>query len=288
MEVAGLAVNIVSLYNAVADILARFDAYKNFATESRATIVRFEAAKIQLQDWADNIGIKDGKLVDHHDPRLDDPRRASIIKDDLDCLMKLLDKIEYARSTIKLPTRQRTAETNHWITPRGQAGRGVEPSQPLPKKSRIAWATGGKDKLNKDVVVFEGLVHALYHIANRKDIRADNTLETSTSNENQGHPSDLDIAMSNIRESLIALDRRDIINWLDAVEYQDEYDKHISSHLYGTCEWILGHPVYVKWQANEPTDGGVKFLWIHGPAGFGKTVLAACTSQAERSKSFQT
>lgn len=43
----------------------------------------------------------------------------------------------------------------------------------------------------------------------------------------------------------------------------------------GTCEWILDHPVYVKWQAIETTDAGAKFFWIHGPAGFGKTVLAA-------------
>lgn len=62
---------------------------------------------------------------------------------------------------------------------------------------------------------------------------------------------------------------------MDAVEYQDEYDKHLSLHLNGTCEWILNHPVYENWQASESTDGGAKFLWIHGPAGFGKTVLSA-------------
>ncbi len=179
MEVAGLAVNIVSLYNAVVDILIRFDAYKNFATESRATIIRFEAAKIRLHDWADSVGIKDGKLADHHDPRLDDSKRASIIKDDLDCLKKLLGKIENARSTIKLPTRQRISETDQWITPPDDPGSVVEPHQPLSKRSRIAWATGGKDKLNKDVVVFEGLVNALYHIANSKEIQAHDTPEST-------------------------------------------------------------------------------------------------------------
>lgn len=184
MEVAGLAVNIVSLYNAVVDILIRFDAYRNYATESRATIIHFEAAKIRLHDWADSVGIKDGKLVDHHDPRLDDPGRASIIRDDLDCLKKFLDKINYTNSTIKLPTRQRIAETYHWITPfddaERDAERGAEPRHPLSKKSRIAWATGAKDKLNKDVLKFEGLVNALYHIANPKDVRAGNTLTSSS------------------------------------------------------------------------------------------------------------
>ncbi|KAL8931057.1 MAG: hypothetical protein Q9208_000159 [Pyrenodesmia sp. 3 TL-2023] len=275
MEAAGLAVNIVSLYNAVVDILIRFDAYKNFATESRATIVRFEAAKIRLQDWADNVGIEDRKLASRHDPRLDDPRRASIIRDDLDCLKRLFDQINHTRSTVKLPAQQPKAEKDDWITPFDEVRSGAEPRQPLSKKSRIAWATGGKAKLNKDVVVFEGLVNALYHIADPKDVRAYDTLETLAYNDDQRNLSDLGIALANIRESLITLDQQDIINWLDAIDYQDGYDKHVSSHLNGTCGWILKQPVYVKWQASETTDIGAKFLWIHGPAGFGKTVLCA-------------
>ena len=81
--------------------------------------------------------------------------------------------------------------------------------------------------------------------------------------------------MKSIQESLIALDRRDILEWLDALKYDDEQEKHISLHLNGTCEWIIRHPSFIDWESDQATDTGARFLWIHGPAGFGKTVLSA-------------
>lgn len=41
------------------------------------------------------------------------------------------------------------------------------------KRSRIAWAVGGREKLNKDVLMFEGLVKVLRRIANPVDIGID-------------------------------------------------------------------------------------------------------------------
>ena len=81
--------------------------------------------------------------------------------------------------------------------------------------------------------------------------------------------------MKSIQESLIAVDRRDILEWLDALKYDDEQEKHISLHLNGTCEWIIRHPSFINWESDQAADTGAKFLWIHGPAGFGKTVLSA-------------
>ena len=112
MEVAGLAVGIASLYNATVDILSRVDAYKNFGAESQTNFVHFEAAKLRLQDWADSVGIQNGKLADRHNPSLDDPKRASIIKTALEGLTKLFDDVERTSSFIKLPTRRPTADAD--------------------------------------------------------------------------------------------------------------------------------------------------------------------------------
>lgn len=81
--------------------------------------------------------------------------------------------------------------------------------------------------------------------------------------------------MKTIQESLIVLDQRDILDWLDALKYDDEYEKHLSLHLNGTCEWIIRHPLFSDWESDQTSDTGARFLWIHGPAGFGKTVLSA-------------
>ena len=83
------------------------------------------------------------------------------------------------------------------------------------------------------------------------------------------------MALRDIQKSITELDRRDILDWLDALKYDDEHEKHLSSHVDGTCKWILTHPAYLSWEANGSTDAAAKFLWIHGPAGFGKTMISA-------------
>ena len=165
MEAAGLAVGIVPLYNAIIDIIGRVDAYRKFGAESQTSLVHFEAAKVRLQDWADGVGIRDGRLADHHDPRLDEPKRAWIIKMALENLKTLLDEVEHTSSSLKLPIRRPTAEAALWPRPLDQTTDKPENHQVLSKRSRLNWAIGGKEKLNRNITVLEGLVAVLYRVA---------------------------------------------------------------------------------------------------------------------------
>ena len=176
MEVVGLAIGIASLYKAAVDILSCLDAYQNFGIESQASLLHFEGAQIRLEDWANGVGIRAGKLADPYDSRLDDPRRASIIKDALVCLEKVFNKVEYTTSSIKPLTRQRSAGTNTWAMSYDEPGSKHDPRQHSSKRSRIAWAAGGKEKLNKDVLLFEGVVNVLYHVVNPSDIGVDHRI----------------------------------------------------------------------------------------------------------------
>ncbi|KAL9630198.1 MAG: hypothetical protein Q9164_006540, partial [Protoblastenia rupestris] len=292
MEAAGLAVGIVSLYNASIDILSRFDAYKNFGAESQVTIVHFDASKMKLQDWAKCVGIRDGKLVDVHDARLDDPRRGSIIKNALGHLKKVFEKVEYTSSSVRLPSRQRSAGTDDWITPFDKTMSKLEQRQHFSKRSQMAWATGGKAKLNKDVSVFEGLVNVLYDVVNPREFqpgpvitcmshgRYRSTIKrqytvASQPEANEDPLSDSEVDLKKLQEHITALNQRDVLDWLDALKNDDEHRKHVSLHLDGTCRWVSAHPAYVSWESNNSLDVGARFLWIHGPAGFGKTVLSA-------------
>ncbi len=165
MEAAGLAVGIVPLYNAIIDILGRVDAYRKFGAESQTSLVHFEAAKVRLQDWADSVGIRDGRLADHHDPRLDEPKRAWIIKMALESLKTLLDEVEHTSSSLKLPTRRPTAEAGFWPRPLDQTTNEPEHHQVLSKRSRLNWAMGGEKKFNNNIAKLEKMVTALYHVA---------------------------------------------------------------------------------------------------------------------------
>jgi len=43
----------------------------------------------------------------------------------------------------------------------------------------------------------------------------------------------------------------------------------------GSCQWILNQPLFEHWSSSHFSEGKAKILWVHGPAGFGKTVLCA-------------
>ncbi|KAL8978982.1 MAG: hypothetical protein Q9205_005576, partial [Flavoplaca limonia] len=268
MEAAGLAVGILSLYNAAIDFLGRVDTYKKFGADSQISFVHFEAAKVRLQDWADRIGIREGKMANF------EARRAVIVKSTLESLKMLFDEVEQTSSSFRLPARRPTANSNL-----PDETREKPEHHQASKRSRLNWAMGGKEKLNKNIAVLEGLVDVLYQVATPGDARAGHWANASplkdNLKDNEAPLAASEAALKSIQESLIVLDRRDILEWLDALKYDDEQAKHISLHLNGTCEWIIKHPSFIKWESDQATDTDARFLWIHGPAGFGKTVLSA-------------
>ena len=72
-----------------------------------------------------------------------------------------------------------------------------------------------------------------------------------------------------------------INDWLDVTNFDERYnvnqyyDKQLSSHLEGTCEWIHSHPAYRAWISDNSSDETARLLWICAPAGYGKTILGA-------------
>ena len=163
MEPVSLAVGIVPLYNVALEVLDRVHDYRDFGEESQTLFSHFEASKLKLQNWAEALGLcgHGGNLADPHDPRLDDPRTASVIQNILRASATIFDKVEYRSASLKLPLRQRSADTSGWSLPTDYNSNKSKQYQHFSTKSRIAWATGGKGKFEKDVRSFEGLVDIL-------------------------------------------------------------------------------------------------------------------------------
>jgi ankyrin repeat protein len=82
-----------------------------------------------------------------------------------------------------------------------------------------------------------------------------------------------------------------INDWLDVSKFNDHYsvtqhyEKQVASRLKGTCDWIFSHDAYSTWVSEEPHCNTAKILWIHAPAGHGKSVL--CARVVEHLKSEQ-
>lgn len=72
-----------------------------------------------------------------------------------------------------------------------------------------------------------------------------------------------------------------VMEWLDMADFskqnnlRQQYEKQLSLHLDGTCDWILNIQKYVTWASDNFDCMASRVLWIHGPAGYGKTVLFA-------------
>ena len=161
MEPVSLAVGLVPLFTSAIDILDRVQDYKEFGADSETSLSHFEASKLKLQNWAKALGICDGKLSDAHDARLDDSRTASVVQNLLQASIRIFDKVEYQRESLRLPVRQRSAGIDGWAAPADDIRHSHPDRQIFSKRSRLAWATGGKTRFERDVHNFESLVNVL-------------------------------------------------------------------------------------------------------------------------------
>ncbi|KAL8832406.1 MAG: hypothetical protein Q9191_000278 [Dirinaria sp. TL-2023a] len=285
MEPVGLAVGILSLYNTFIEVSSRVRDYREFGVESQTTLLRFDASKLKLQNWAKALGIQDGKLIDSHDPRLDDPQTASVIQNVLRWSTTAFDKVEARSASLRLPLRQHSAGTGGWSLPSDDIKNEVDRRQNSSTKSRIAWATGGKAKLSKDVYSFEELVNILSDVVPPREIEGASKVKSSRLNEKLDLLTDYDNGWERLLDVAAQQKRHDSDAWLDAIKDDDPYERLVNALLNETCAWIRSHPSYISWEFQDSDDGIAKLLWIHGGAGFGKTVLTASLIQHFRETS---
>ena len=69
--------------------------------------------------------------------------------------------------------------------------------------------------------------------------------------------------------------RGQLLQWIDAVFTDQEYERALVARVQGTCEWILQRPEVQKWMTLASDSSSARILWISGYPGFGKTILAA-------------
>ncbi|KAF5649674.1 ankyrin repeat and SOCS box 7 [Fusarium sp. NRRL 52700] len=61
--------------------------------------------------------------------------------------------------------------------------------------------------------------------------------------------------------------------WINGIHTNQIYDMAIRSRHAGTCEWATQLSQFRAWASTE--DSTARLLWMHGPAGFGKTFVSA-------------
>lgn len=81
--------------------------------------------------------------------------------------------------------------------------------------------------------------------------------------------------LGSVQNSAPEVGRKQLMDWIDAINMDEDYDQAVSARLSGTCDWIMKRPEFQIWTNLDPAFDFSMTFWIHGAPGFGKSVLFA-------------
>ncbi|KAK4077988.1 hypothetical protein Purlil1_12186 [Purpureocillium lilacinum] len=290
MEAAGLVVGVAGLaglFSTCLEVVDKVQSYQTSGTDSDVLDTRFNATRVLFERWGASVGNEKGRLLPDHHPVLDDNDAIETITGVLHILIKTLCDVNNARSdrirAVGLGDDNSSGQT--WPKSRYAA-------KPETTRRKMAWVLWRKKVRLDQVELFEKLVHRLRELV-PSDIggstwRAHKQLTLGPSpaqtylldlqqildridRRNRGKCHSHVLVPSLRRE---AETRRELHSWLGQGPQNERYHQALEERVDGTCDWILDRPAYRQWLAVDASTGP-KLLWIHAPAGFGKTVLCA-------------
>ena len=270
LGIAGLA-GLAGLFKVCQEAIEQFESYKGFKYESRIVMNRFHVYKHKFRKWADYVGIADNKLNEKHHSSLDDREVVLLISRTLFDIQETLKNMEATSTTLREIDNPQDCTNllgSLQRRPTGQSPNSASVSTML----KVSWALGKNTKFSKQVHTFIALVEDLYIVIPNPQWM------------DKGLLNGISVQMR-IRLTMIVQTRNEVIEWLGAISTDQQYDALLSARLDRTCEWIMHRSAYSKWANHEFPSGAAKILWIHGPAGYGKSVLCARCIQSLKTTS---
>ncbi len=181
MEAAGLGVGVgglIGLLGTCLDIIDRVSSYKDFGVESRSINTQFDADKLLLRKWAQNVGIQPGKLKDSHHKDLDDPEIAKMVEKILSSIREVFEKTESTFFRLQQPFE---AKSN---SPQGcdlfSPPSALKENTKVPRGRKIGWALTNKAKSIAQVQQFGALVQRLYSLVRPYSTKEMDDMQSST------------------------------------------------------------------------------------------------------------
>ncbi|OJD32227.1 ankyrin repeat protein [Diplodia corticola] len=246
MEIAGLAIGaagLVTLVDSCKRLMRKIDSYRHVTSEAHPILVEFFAWNHLFDRWLQHVTVHEGFLQTASGDRVDETT-ADVARNLISCIEDSLKSIEVVVSDFNKP-----------------AG--------LSTKAKVQWAYSKREKAVKGVQELFRFVQELHLVLPVSGTSGD------ASSSAHGLSDEVVARLDKLRERYRADDRRNIHQWLGAKSTESYYEERLRDRKDGTCSWIFRHPDLVSWISPEFPDDLAKVLWIHAPAGFGKTVLCA-------------
>ncbi|KAM0499222.1 hypothetical protein ACHAQF_006373 [Verticillium nonalfalfae] len=261
MEAAGFAIGLVGLaglFSSCVDAVARAHTYKSFSSDSQALDLQFSATKLRLETWGRAVGFAGAGAVAAagddaplHHPALDDERIQRATVEIFGFVEQLCEEATRA-GRLRLDT---AADSSASRDPR------MKPSG-CGARRKLSWAMGGRLRRTEKLELFKELVQTLYNLVPPDDYEAGRPVASAWSTE-----------FGQIMSRLEARARQDVHAWLRPIP-GERYHDSLQRRLDGTCVWMLNESLFQQWMTSELSPGP-SILWLHGPAGFGKTIMCA-------------
>ena len=286
MEVVGLVVGVASLaslYRTCLDAVDRVDAYRKYEAESKELWSLFDANKVIFRDWAGRVGLSSEGLQDPHDSRLDDEEMAKAVCGVLYVIQSILDKADHLSPRDSKGKQGARSFLSKQVDPKTLA---TDATQSSRRRDKFLWSIHDKGILTEQVEKFgECIGKLVLLLPDQGNTQRQEVLQIFRSLNIQGESSlgvagvlaQLDlIQIANAENAQRAAEHRNAFRrWLGPVQPSDRYEGCRACRTQSTCRWLLEKDAFVSWGALDFPHNVGKILWLHGPAGFGKSVLCA-------------
>ncbi|KAK5075951.1 hypothetical protein LTR70_009863 [Exophiala xenobiotica] len=146
------------------------------------------------------------------------------------------------------------------------------PSSKLQKFNRaIKSVLVYEGKINRALKKLDGYVDTLSFFGNSIVVGRTGRIEQNTESTSQ-------VLATLANDNCVTEGNRErdaILAWLDGIPRDNWVDTCLDRKSAGSSTWIFENRPYLAWLSKDPLEWPSRFLWIHGPAGCGKTFVAA-------------
>ncbi|KAH7303458.1 ankyrin repeat-containing domain protein [Stachybotrys elegans] len=282
MEAAGLALGIAGLaglFSACIETARRVDSWKQYGDEWAKQAILFETERLRLERWGKAVNLQQENLSGERDchKALLDAQTKLLVRELLKLITSVCSEANDSFAPISLSKMKKQSYTE-----KGNIA-GVGLRAPDSKRERLKWALWSEGKIGAQISQLQLLVQKLHEVIPPAQATA---LTDQHPCEPQSSAMDATELLANMRRDLQMVKnsgeaelKRTIHAWL--LEHNltsDLYDDVLRSKLDGTCDWLFSRFCFCSWASDLP-DGRPRLLWLHGPAGFGKTTLSARITQ---------
>lgn len=282
MEAAGLAIGVVGLVALVDSckrLIGRIESFQHVGSEARPILVEFSASKHLFDRWLQHVKITEESIQTTSGEKVDE-KTAQVIRDLVSCIEDSLKMIEAVVSDFRPSGPEGAHSGDQPALKRRPTG--------FSTKTKFQWAFSKKEKAIKGIQEFYRLIeklHAVFPVSGPSgDPKNSQFLARTLPDEFAAH---LDKLLerykgtfiwqrvSPLANSISAEDRRSVNQWLGAKSTESYYEERLRECQDGTCSWIFDRPDFVSWASSDFPNDSAKLLWLHAPAGFGKTTICA-------------